>query len=762
MKSQKLKLIAAMVSLACSFSAHAVLERVGPSSIAPTLGGFPAWYQDRTGLTLEFCDPQDAAELAGGWCRVLAADVPNLPESFPSSFAPEHFYFSADAGVRFANGGAGSLILGLEAGFAGGVPTSGDHVVFARIRVKIPNVPVTGKYRIIHPYGEEFLDGIAGDRIFFSDDVGFTCVEDFTCALASRMGHFLLPSATPGGAELPAVSGPVPGKQYIADPLRQGPVTGSVLPDFVDSSGALRNHNIFRIEGPAGSNIGGPGIDYIETTDFALQGRIYTGGIPGQVSVERASYARSAAGNKLDVFANALPTTQSRAPTQPTPTAVLPQLTFFDAPCGGVVDALGIVHPPYTAPVGATESIMFADGSRQWGQAKPAVIPAGVCVKDAAARDQFGNIVAAYYAHKVTDDVTISQAHYDPVAGSLTVTASSSDTLMPPTLSLAFGTFRGNLVNGNLVASVGIAPPDLGRVLSSAFGVNDARVSIGAATGAAPAGTPVAINDSFTFPEDAGPQLLAVLANDANAVGGKVTVTTPPRFGTAVANADGTVTFTGNPNVSGTDGFTYTVAVGTVVSSTGNVVLNITPANDLPVAVADTANALVNVPQAINVLANDTDPDGTADLVAATNVTQPTPAGATTTVAGGIVTFTATAPGTYSFSYQAQDVAGELSNQTTVTVKVAATETMTVTLARFVPRLSRLRVGGTITPVAGQTITVEYADALGNTFGVVGSTTPLPDGTWSIEKLGLSALPAGTTRIKSTSSNGSVILTPLK
>ncbi|AYH46111.1 Ig-like domain-containing protein [Azoarcus sp. DN11] len=762
MKTQKLKLIAAMVSLACSLSAHAVLERVGPTSIAPAIGGFPAWYQDTTGLTLEFCDPQNATELSGGWCRLLAADVPTLPEAFPNAFAPEHFYFSGDAGVKLANGGAGSLILGLEAGFAGGAPAPGEHIAFARIRVKITSLPMTGKYRIIHPYGEELLDGVAGDRIFFSDDVGFICVEDFTCALSSRMGPFLLPAATPGGAELPAVTGPVPGKQYLADPLRRGPVTGSVLPDFVDSAGTLRNHNIFRIEGPAGSGIGGPGIDYLETTDFTLQGRIHTGGIPGQVRVDRASYARSAAGNKLDVFAQAQPTTQSRLPTQPMPAAVQPQLSFFDAPCGGVVNALGIVLPPYTAPVGATESIMFADGTHQWGQGKPAAIPAAVCVKDAAARDPLGNIVPAYYAHQVSDDVTISQAHYDPAAGSLTVAAASSDTLVPPTLSLAFGTFRGDLVNGSLVVPVGIAPPDVGRVLSSAFGVNDARVTIGAATGAAPAGVPVAVNDSYTFLEDAPPQTLAVLANDTNAVGGKVTITSPPHFGTAAANVNGTVTYTPNLNANGTDAFTYTVTVGTAVSNTANVVLNITPVNDPPVAVADTANALVNVLQTINVLANDTDPDGFADIVAAVNVTPPVPAGATATAAGRVVTFTAPAVGTYTFTYQAQDAAGALSNPATVTVQVAAAETLVVQSARFVPRLSRLRVVGTLTPVAGQTITSEYANAAGATFGVVGSTTPLPDGTWTVEKLGLTALPAGTTWIKTTTSNGSVNLTPLK
>ena len=51
----------ALAFAASSFSAHAVLERAGPVNIAPSVGGFPAWYQDTTGLALEFCAPQVAS-----------------------------------------------------------------------------------------------------------------------------------------------------------------------------------------------------------------------------------------------------------------------------------------------------------------------------------------------------------------------------------------------------------------------------------------------------------------------------------------------------------------------------------------------------------------------------------------------------------------------------------------------------------------------------------------------------------------------------
>ncbi|MFL5246648.1 MAG: hypothetical protein ACJ79V_02395, partial [Myxococcales bacterium] len=80
---------AALLMLGVTFPAHAALERVGPNNPAPSVGGYPAWYQDTSGLSLEFCDPSNASEVSGGWCLLLPADVPNPPESFPGTFFDE-------------------------------------------------------------------------------------------------------------------------------------------------------------------------------------------------------------------------------------------------------------------------------------------------------------------------------------------------------------------------------------------------------------------------------------------------------------------------------------------------------------------------------------------------------------------------------------------------------------------------------------------------------------------------------------------------
>lgn len=175
------------------------------------------------------------------------------------------------------------------------------------------------------------------------------------------MGPFLLPSATSGGAEIPPVTAANPnpdpdnanfpggrtaypgtGKSYISDPAREGPVTGSPT-----------GNNFVRIQGPPGSNIGGSGLADITATNFTLVGRIFTGAVPSQVTVDRASYARPVAtsptGNKVDVFATAFPATQGRIPGSLPPAVITPQLQYYDAPC--VVDPVtGVQSPPPITP----------------------------------------------------------------------------------------------------------------------------------------------------------------------------------------------------------------------------------------------------------------------------------------------------------------------------------------------------------------------------------------------------------------------------
>ncbi|MBE0627290.1 MAG: cadherin-like domain-containing protein [Burkholderiales bacterium] len=775
-----------------SFSAQAVLERVGPVSLDPTAASYPAWYQDTTGIALEYCNPLNSAEVAGGWCLLLPPDIPAVPEVFPANYFDEHFYFAAGAAATASLydpvHGRALLVIAQEAAFANGPAVPGDQVTFARIRVSLSPLPASGTYRFIHPYGEEVIEGVAGDRIFFTDDVGVGCSGLFNCALKSRLGPFLMPSITPGGAEMPPLtaSNPTPdidpanfegifmptpypntGKAYIADPNRIGPVTGSALPDFIDSTGASRNHNVFRIEGPSGSGLGidpatGAPVDWVETTKFQLMGRLYDGTMPGQAKIDRASYTRNANGQKLDVYATGGAATAARFPAQPAPAKIVPTLSFFDAPCAGTVDAAGNIKPPYSAPVGATETQMLATGPAYWGQIQPAVLPAAVCVKNGNARDAAGNIRPVYALHAVTDEVTVTQANYDGTAGTLTVAATSSDELVPPALKLTYRGYAGDLVGGQIVVPNVVVSPARVTVQSSAAGHTAYMVNTAFPSGVIGAGTPVATPDSYAFPEDSGAHVLTLLANDVDAAGGTISLTSLPVIGTAVANLDGTVSYTGKVNANGADSFTYTVTKGALVSSPATVSVNLTPVNDAPVAVNDDVSVTVGVPTTVSLIGNDTDPDGNADVVAVGSFTQPNNAAVTITAGAtpGTVSILSTVSGTFTFRYTAQDAAGAQStvgtgnNQGTVTLTVNPTETVSINKNQYDTGKATLSMEGDVNPPSNSSIKVEFTNNAGTVLGLAANTVASA-GRFKVNQA--VALPAGATRLLVTTSKGATV-----
>jgi hypothetical protein len=798
MRIPQRKIISAAITLALAAGwAHAELERMGPISRAPTIGGYPTWFQDKTGVTVEFCDMKSPAELDGGWC-VLAPPGLSYPENFftAGSFFDEHFYYRAVNLLKDLappGGFTARLVIAVEAAFANAAVIDGDQMTFGRHRVFIPNLPWDGDYRVITPFSDiTYFDQKAGDRIFDTNDVGAACINTFECTLGTGIGPYLLPSKTAGGPEVPpmpdlktALAGtdpfyeflvtngaPTPdpgtGKKYIADPSRVGPVTGSPQPDFKafnqDQTTTLRNHNTFRIEVRAPSPTHNGAVIYTidGENNFSTYGRLMTGAIPGQVSIDRASYTADASGTvqHVDVFAKASETLQARLPAGTIPPKSIPILAFFDVPCAGAIGTdpktlLPIINPPpYLSPVTA-EIPMAGNGSDFWAQSQlPASRPSHVCVKDATARNALGQIIPAYFLKQVSDDVTIKSATFDRL-GTLSITAESSD-MSAKLTAAAIGTGgQGLLLSAAGSASVPnlLAPPSKVQVVSTGGGAAVVPVLTSATAGGVSNTGPVAVADSKTILEDSGVVVLDPLANDQNAAGGTVTITQNPTLGTAFTDGK-TIAYTPGLNLNGLDAIGYKVTVGTAISNQAAITITITPVNDAPTAVNDSVNAIANLPLAINVLANDTDPDGAADIVAAVNITQPVgPAGATTAVAGGVVTFKAVAAGSYTFTYQARDSKDATSaNTATVTVQVAAAENMIISRVEYVSKKTRLRVQGNIAPAANQTITLEFVNAAGTVLRLAGTASADAVGSWALDTT--VALPAGATQIKATSSNG--------
>ncbi len=148
---------------------------------------------------------------------------------------------------------------------------------------------------------------------------------------------------------------------------------------------------------------------------------------------------------------------------------------------------------------------------------------------------------------------------------------------------------------------------------------------------------PTAVNDSATVAEDSAAGAIDVLVNDTDTDGGAKTIASAsdPANGTVVltggsAGAHTGLTYQPDPNYCSAtpDTFTYTLNGG----STATVSVTVTCVADAPTAVNDSATVVEDsAATAIDVLANDTDPDGGPKSIA--SVTQP--ANGTVVITGG-------------------------------------------------------------------------------------------------------------------------------
>jgi Ca2+-binding RTX toxin-like protein len=124
-------------------------------------------------------------------------------------------------------------------------------------------------------------------------------------------------------------------------------------------------------------------------------------------------------------------------------------------------------------------------------------------------------------------------------------------------------------------------------------------------------GVPVANPDTANVDQD-GSVIIDVLGNDTDPNGDPLTVTgaTAPN-GTVAVNADGTLTFTPDPDFNGEVEITYTIQDPDGNEATGTATVTVAAVNDAPVAEDDVAGEVVvgNL-ITINPLVNDTDVDG--------------------------------------------------------------------------------------------------------------------------------------------------------
>jgi len=312
-----------------------------------------------------------------------------------------------------------------------------------------------------------------------------------------------------------------------------------------------------------------------------------------------------------------------------------------------------------------------------------------------------------------TVSITITAANDAPVADAISATT-NEDTVASVTLT-------GSDLEGNaLTYAINVSPTNGAVTLSGntatyipntnyngsdsfTFKANDGTVDSAPATVSititAVSDAPVADAISATVIEDA---VASITLTGSDADGDTLTyaIVASPANGTVTLSGE-TVTYTPNPNYSGSDSFTFKVNDGTVDSATVDVSITVIAVNDAPVAGAG-ITATTNEDTATPITLTGSDTDG--DTLSYSLVAQP--ANGTVTLTDNIATYTPSANynGSDSFSFTANDGTVD-SAPATVSLAVIAVSDAPVADA----------ISATVNEDAVASITLTGSDADGDT-----------------------------------------------
>jgi hypothetical protein len=724
MKRMKFSTLAAAVSLALAGGQVAHAQCSIPGNVATPFqagqpnpnNGFAEFVTDTNGLALELClDP--------AFCFFDPVVAGNT-FSEQIGFGAEAFWWLAEATLNTA-GPAGTLdaivVMAAEAAFALENPVDGEQFPFTRLRIRI-DVPAPGIYTVTHPYGtEEFTVTTvgAGQEVRTSADISF--VPGPAGGTTQNEG-----CVAPWLQWDPAESAPPAG--FIGDGATPHTVIGGPVGNsFTISATDLAGNPI---------DLDGVGNNSVSTDQFIVNGKLFDGALATPIIADRTTYERDAAAStgQLDVFATAakfatvsfngganLPagdipmvsdpadprvsdadSSKFFASTLLTPDAtVVPPLVEFNATDTAtdatrllrlVSDVVTITKAEYnTASSTLTVEANSSDANltpaltvEGYGVPIPAEIvtaapPATINVTSSVGGTDEAHVTVVDNTPPLAVDDTATTSEGVEVTIDVVANDVDTDGINPATVTIVSSTTNGLAINngdGNIryipfanfngTDSLTYRVADNTGILS-----NVATVSI---TVNGVNNAPVAVADSATT-DNATPVIINVLANDSDVDGDALTVTavTTPANGTAVINADNTITYTTTTiGFIGIDTFDYTVEDGNGGSATATVTVSVFDVNAAPTATDDVFT--VNEDSGANnldVLLNDTDPEN--DTLNITAITQPAPGTGTVVNNGTSVTYnTATNfNGNTSFSYTINDGNGN-SDTAVITVNVAA------------------------------------------------------------------------------------------
>ena len=319
----------------------------------------------------------------------------------------------------------------------------------------------------------------------------------------------------------------------------------------------------------------------------------------------------------------------------------------------------------FTGTATITYTITDGDGGTDSATATVTVSP----VNDAPVAENDAQVVG----EDTPTDLTVLTNDSDVDGDPLTVTAAS---VSEGSVSINSDGTINFTPTSNFTGSVTVTY----TISDGNLGTDTATVSIDVTPVSDP---PVAVNDSATIVEDT-PTDITVLTNDSDPDGDVLTVLGGSSAdGSVSVNSDGTINFAPTSNFTGTTTITYTISDGTTGTDTATVSVSVSPVNDAPVAVDDTATITEDTPTDLTVLTNDSDVDGDPLTV----TTASSPDGSVAINSDGTINFTPTSnfTGTTTVTYTVTDGAGGTDSATvTVTVNnvndapVAENDTVTI------------------------------------------------------------------------------------
>ena len=189
---------------------------------------------------------------------------------------------------------------------------------------------------------------------------------------------------------------------------------------------------------------------------------------------------------------------------------------------------------------------------------------------------------------------------------------------------------------------------------------------------------PVAVSDAATTAGNAA-VTIDVTANDSDPDGDLVLligspIVVAPAHGTAAKASGSSIVYTPASGYIGTDTFQYEIGDGNGRRARATVTITVTAFNRDPVAEADSVTILANTPATINVLANDSDPDGDVLSLSAIAIVAAPAHGSAVKIDSTSITYTPATgySGTDAFTYEINDGRG-LTARAVVSITINST-----------------------------------------------------------------------------------------